>query len=111
MIPLWVLGHSLSRVTLVSAGLWLRFILSGSGQKGSLAVLLRRALLHLALSILHPSLAPRASRPQELIAEPSLPLRQICPWCLGAQILRHCRARLTSHSLDAGHLLLSTMLV
>lgn len=82
MLPLWVLGHSLSRAALVNVGLRLMFTLSGLWQKGSLAVQLPRALPHLALSTLHPSLGPRASRPQKLIVEPSLPLRQILG-CLG----------------------------
>lgn len=110
MIPLWVPGHSLSRAALVNAGPWLWFMLSGSWQNGSQAVLLPRALPPLAFSIPCPSQAPRASSPQELIVELSLPRRQICPQCLGAQTFPHCRALLKSHFLDAGHLLLSTML-
>lgn len=110
MLPLWVLGHSLSRVPLVNAGLRLTFTLLGLWQKGSLAVWLPRALPHPALSALHPSLGPKASRPQKLIVEPSLSLRQILG-CLGSQTLPYGRALLTSHSLNAEHLLLSMMLV
>ena len=83
MLPLWVLGHRLSRAALVNAGLQIRVTLSGLWQKGSLEVLPPRALPYLLLGILLPSLAPRGSRPQELIVEPSLPLGQICLCCLG----------------------------
>lgn len=103
MFPLWVLGHSRSRATLVNDGLRHSFILSGSWQRGSLAALLPRALPPLALNILRPSLAPRAWTPQELVVEPSLPRRQISPWCLGARTSPYCRAVLTSHPWNAGN--------
>lgn len=105
MLPLWLFGHSLSRRTCEcwTAAQVHPLGVVAEGLPGSAAI---QGPATSGFKHPVPSLAPRASGAHcGTISSTQLNL----PQCLEAQILPYCRALLTSHSLNTGHLLLSLM--